>query len=72
MQVARTRETRIVYIQFRSENFKEETDRLEDLIEIGRISGSCPIRVDLSLCTQWGRMVKWIYDFIPAFGGDNG
>jgi hypothetical protein len=37
MQVARTRETRIVYIQFRSENFKEETDRLEDLIEIGRI-----------------------------------
>jgi hypothetical protein len=37
MQDARTRETRIVYIQFRSEIFKEETDHLENLIEIGRI-----------------------------------
>jgi len=37
MQVTRTRETRIVYIQFRSEIFKEETDHLENLIEIGRI-----------------------------------
>ena len=37
MQVARARETRIVYIQFMSEIFKEETDHLEDVIEIGRI-----------------------------------
>jgi hypothetical protein len=39
MQVARTLETGIVYvyIQFRSEFLKEESDHLEDLIENGRI-----------------------------------
>jgi hypothetical protein len=38
MQVARTRETGIVFIQLRSEIFKEETDHLEEVIEIGRIT----------------------------------
>jgi hypothetical protein len=73
MQVARTLETGIVFIQFRSEFLKEESDHLEDLIESGRIILkriiSCSNKlVPVHPVKAYGEVIY----FIPALdGGDD-